>query len=120
MDHLLLASDTDFVETIIFKLGSDFALSTISHGPGTLGCYGLKIHQNDDFTCTMDGNDKLQALESFSFFRPCSHERDEHSINLKEIRSYLSTPLLDGLEFPGHLSVFFVQVIFSNLYLLLL
>lgn len=65
VDDLLFTGE-DYTEASVFTmLGNHFSFGTMPTGPGTLRYYGLNIVQNNNFTATIDGNKKLNALECF-------------------------------------------------------
>lgn len=57
-------------EKFISQFNHRFTLGTIAHGSGLLRFYALKLVQNDDFTISINGDDKLNALETFPISRP--------------------------------------------------
>lgn len=66
----LLATGTDpALRFFIVGFGKLFKLSETLNGPGRLRFFGLSIVQQDDFSCSIDGDEKLQAIEPYPLSR---------------------------------------------------
>ena len=76
-------------EQFIKKFNIQFKLGTVNYGPGLLRFYGLNIRQFDDFHCTIDGDEKLEALEPSPISRSRRREIDEQ-LNDIERSSFMS------------------------------
>lgn len=62
VDDFLLCGEPAVVDDVIDNISKSFKLGTILHGPGVLRYFGLNVTQHDDFTVTIDGDDKLNAI----------------------------------------------------------
>lgn len=73
LDDILLAGPSRTTDAIVEANGMQFSLGTIVHGPGRLRYFGFNITQHDEMSLTVDGNNKLHALETM----PLSRSRQE-------------------------------------------
>lgn len=64
VDDILVCGDTIVVDPIIDFLKDRFTLGTIVHRPGLTCYFRLKIIQHDDYTVSIDGDDKLSSISS--------------------------------------------------------
>lgn len=69
VDDILICGPPDHVDDVILKIEKHFTLGTLSHGPGTLRYFGLNILQYDDYSVSIDGNDKLDAIATLPITR---------------------------------------------------
>lgn len=90
MADAILATGTDCaLRSFAQDFGKKFNLAEITHGPGRLRFFGLKIIQHEDFSCSIDGDEKLNALEPYQlslFRRPQSDEK----MNAIEQKAFMS------------------------------
>lgn len=61
VDDFLITGDTDMVSNFINGFNKEIKIGTVVHGPGNNLFYGLNIVQNEDFTFTINDEDKQQA-----------------------------------------------------------
>lgn len=60
---LLIAGPTPITDYVIARIEANLSLGTIVYGPGRSRCSGLNIVQTDDMFNTVDGDEKLEAVE---------------------------------------------------------
>ena len=89
VDDMLATGELAMTEQFIKKFNIQFKLGTVNYGPGLLRFYGLNIRQFDDFHCTIDGDEKLEALEPSPISRSRRREIDEQ-LNDIERSSFMS------------------------------
>lgn len=77
VDDMLATGELSYVKSFISKFDSQFSLGTVNYGPGLLRFYGLNIRQHADFHCTIDGDEKLEALEPVPITRSRRREIDQ-------------------------------------------
>ena len=77
VDDMLATGELSYVKSFISKFDNQFSLGTVNYGPGLLRFYGLNIRQHADFHCTIDGDEKLEALEPVPITRSRRREIDQ-------------------------------------------
>lgn len=85
------------VAVVLFPGASDAMLSVkqnveskynlVVHGHGSFLCYGLQITQKDDFNISINGDQKISALETYS-----SLETEERTLETSEMSFNLALP----------------------------
>ena len=97
VDDILATGENNAVDQLLERFNSKFKFGTVIHGPGRLRYFGFNISQHEDFKCSLDGDDKLFALEPVPLTRL---RRKAATENLNEIEKplifALSIVLLDG------------------------
>lgn len=63
VDDMLIAGDKFAVNQFLNAFNLRFKFGTLMHGPSRLRFFEFNIIQNEDYICTVDGDDKLMALE---------------------------------------------------------
>ena len=63
VDDMLATGELSYVKSFVQKFNQQFKLGTVSFEPGLLRFYGLTIRQHNDLHCTIDGDEKLEALD---------------------------------------------------------
>lgn len=71
-DTLVTCTDAE-IWSFAAEFGKRFPLRSISQGPGEFRFYGLNNLQKEDFTCSLDGDDKLFSLSPYPL--SCVHRR---------------------------------------------
>lgn len=66
-DDLLLAGSPSVTDPIIFTIAAKVKLWTIVHGPGQLLYFVLNLHQNEDLSTVVDGDEMLAKIYSMPF-----------------------------------------------------
>lgn len=61
-----------------------FALGAVTHGPGAFWFFGLNIFQQEDHSFSIDGDDKLKALETMLVSRIRRRQRDQRLIAVEQ------------------------------------
>lgn len=89
MDDILACVTDDMLRSFVVEFGEKFKLGTVSHGPGKFGFSGLRIEQYEDFSCSIDADDKLQSLEAYPISRVRRRQIDEE-INSLERSAFMS------------------------------
>lgn len=79
---MLIARKTFNVNQLLHTFNHRFKFGTLVHGPGKLLISGFSIVQNEDYTCTIDGDDKLFALKTTPLTRL---RRKEVTTGVKEL-----------------------------------
>ena len=89
VDDMLATGESSYVHSFIKKFDAQYKLGTVNYGPGLLRFYGLNVRQHADFHCTIDGDEKLDALEPVPITRSRRREIDEQ-LNDIEKSSFMS------------------------------
>lgn len=89
VDDILVTGDTDMVDKFITGFNSKFKFGTVVHGPGNLRFFGLNLVQNEDYTCEINADDKLHALEPYPLTRLRRREIDAE-LNAVEKSAFMS------------------------------
>lgn len=71
------------------QFSKHFKLGEIQHGPGKLRFFGLSVIQEDDYTCSIHCDDKLNALESYPLTR-IRRRHGEEKLNNIELSAFKS------------------------------
>lgn len=50
--------------SFVTRSGSIFKLGTIMHGPDRMNFYGLSVVQHESYSCSVDADEKLEAIEA--------------------------------------------------------
>lgn len=74
VDDILLRGPSDHVDHIMSVIQQKFTLGTVTHGPELFLYFGRNITQYDDFRVTIDGEDKLSALDTHLITIVCSRK----------------------------------------------
>lgn len=69
VDDILICGPEKFVAMIIDKIKTSSTLGTITHGPGLLRYFGLNIKQHEDYSVSLDADDKLNATLAYHMKR---------------------------------------------------
>ena len=89
VDDMLVTGETSYVKSFVHKFNTQFTLGTVTYGPGLLRFYGLNIRQYDDYHSTIDGDEKMDALDAVPITRSRRREVDE-KLNDIERRAFMS------------------------------
>ena len=65
VDDILACEPDPQLKWFYEEFGKKFNLGTVNHGTGKLRFFGLSITQFDDFSCTIDADDKLLSLDGY-------------------------------------------------------
>jgi len=93
VDDILFTGSEEHVRSIIDHIRSKYQLGTVLYGPGTFLFFGLTICQDTDFSVTVHGDCKLNALEAFPIDRNRRKQIDTplNDIELQAFRSVNSS-----------------------------
>lgn len=93
VDDILFAGERKNLTTIIEKIRHNHKLGTIVYGPGRVQFYGLALTQYEDYTATINGDEKLKGYEAgtISLLRRKDQESQLNSIELSSFRSLNSS-----------------------------
>ena len=89
VDDILMTGEKDDIDRFEHDFNATFKLGTGSSGPGSLRFFGLNIIQDSDTLSTIDGNDKLNALEPHALTRNRHRDQDD-KLNDLERSSFMS------------------------------
>lgn len=89
VDDILISGELSLVDSIIEKINSRFTLGTVVHGPNRMRYFGLNIIQDEDYNITVDGDDKLNVLETYPLSR-CRRKQVDENVNEIERKSFAS------------------------------
>lgn len=89
VDDILICDPSDHVDSIFNMIQQKFTLGTVTHGPGLFRYFGLNITQHYDFSVTIDGGEKLIALDTHPTTRVRRSEL-ESCLNAAEARAFAS------------------------------
>lgn len=78
-----MTGENAFIDNAFSAFNSRSAFGTVSHGSETLRRFELNIIRIDEYTLTIDGDDKLEAVESSPLFRPRKRQRDQEFNHLE-------------------------------------
>lgn len=67
-DHLITGEES-FVSSFLKTFDTKLKFGSVTHGPGCLRIFGLDICQHDDFSITIDADEKRKALEPYPLSR---------------------------------------------------
>ncbi|CAN8065041.1 unnamed protein product [Agarophyton chilense] len=89
VDDIPFSGTMTALNTLLKEVGNTYKLGTIVYGPGTFTFFGLSITQHADFTITMYGEEKLQALEACALTRMRRQQNDSplNELEYSELRS---------------------------------
>lgn len=65
LDYFLAIEDTALDDSFTRDFDARFKLETIAHGPGSHPFFGLKITQEEDFSSSINFDDRLSSLASY-------------------------------------------------------
>lgn len=85
----ILCGREEAVGKLVVRLGQQFELGTVCHGPRTLLFFVLNIIQHDDYTISIDGDDKLMALVTYPSSRVQSSKSCLHLLRAQSAGSEL-------------------------------
>jgi len=93
VDDILFTGSEEHVRSIIDHIRSKYQLGIVLYGPGTFLFFGLTICQDTDFSVTVHGDCKLNALEAFPIDRNRRKQIDTplNDIELQAFRSVNSS-----------------------------
>lgn len=77
VDDILTCGSDNAIRSFIHSFGSSFNIHGVSNGPGRLRIFGLNILQQDDYSCSVDGDKKLSALHPYRLSGVRSRQKDE-------------------------------------------
>lgn len=89
VDDILATGQDDVLKSFVTDFGGPFALGEIMHGPGQLRFFGLNIVQHEDFSCSIDGDEKLGKIEPYPLSRVRRRQSDE-VLNAIERSAFMS------------------------------
>lgn len=89
VDDLIITGIEPEVNRFVKMFNSKFKLGSVMSGPGSLRFYGLNIHQSNDMSSVIDGNEKLQALQPVPLTRT-RRKASTDKLNDIEKTSYMS------------------------------
>ncbi len=89
VDDILFAGPQPLLRSLIDNMMNTYELGTIVYGPGTFNFYCLSIKQNEDCTISINGDEKLMALEPYPIDR-IRRRQTESELNPIEAASYRS------------------------------
>lgn len=69
VDDVLMTGPRNNLESVIDDIRSRYKLGTVVFGPGNFLFFGLQISQDTDHTITIEGDDKLSALQCYPLSR---------------------------------------------------
>lgn len=101
------------VESILQQFDSKFKLGSVGCGPGVLKVYGMLIVQLEDFSSSIDADDKPEALESFPLCRVRRRQWD-FSLTLAEKSPFM--PVNFSMCWLGFAASPFFAFYFSHLH----
>ena len=112
VDDLLITGTPDETKQFIKVFDSKYKFGSVISGRGHLRFFGLNILQNDDFSSTIDGNEKLEALQPVPLTRSGRRSGSE-PMNAIEKTSYMS--LSSSINCLGMTTSVFCSYYFSLL-----
>ena len=89
VDDLMVTGEPGEVESFQSGFGKIFKLGTVCSGPGRLRFFGLSVIQAENYSTTVDGDDKLHALETHALTRNRRRQPDD-PLNELEKSSFMS------------------------------
>lgn len=89
IDDMILAGVEEHANNFIKKFNSRFKLGKIIHGPGRLRFYGLNAIQHEEYSCSIDGDDKLNVLEPYLLSR-VRRKQTESRLTMVERSAFMS------------------------------
>lgn len=69
VDDILANGRDEALKTFVSSLNQRINLGDSAHGPGRLHFFGLKIIQNEDFSCSIYGDENLKEIEPYPLSR---------------------------------------------------
>lgn len=89
VDDVLFAGQLSFMRTKISEIEKRHELGTIMYGPGEFLFFGLTITQDDYYSTTIHGEEKLNMIESYPLSRTRRRQIDDklNAVELKAFRS---------------------------------
>lgn len=84
VDGFLICGACSTIYNVIKSKQKYFTLVTITHRPGLLRYFGLNILQHDDYKVTIDGDDKLNDIETAPLTRMRRLESHERQTNAEQ------------------------------------
>lgn len=102
VDDLLITGETNVASKFIECFNRKFKLGTIVKAPGAMKFYGMSIIQLEDFSCTIDADDKLDAIEGFLLSR----------VRRRQLESTLNNVELSAFK-PGNSSIGWLEIVSS-------
>lgn len=97
-DDLLLARTPSIIDLLIACSESKVELGKISSGPGHFPYLGISLHQNDDYSMVLDGDDKPTRIATISLSRI---SRRELYSGLTSIEAKALAALNSTVGWPG-------------------
>ena len=89
VDDILATGPDIELRKFVSAFGDIFKLGTIRNGPGKMRYFGMNVLQFDDFSCQIDCDDKLNALEGYPLARIRRSQAD-NTLNTIEKRAFMS------------------------------
>lgn len=75
-EDLILAGHRSLTNPLAKSINHKFPLGTVRHGPGLIRFFGLNVRHFGDFSITVDGDDKLDALNNMQLSLCCRRDAD--------------------------------------------
>lgn len=88
VDDILATGTDEALRSFLKSFGNKLTLGEITKGPGRLRFFGFNIFQLEYFSCKIDGEEKLGAIEPYPLFRVRPRQSDE-VMNAIEISLYV-------------------------------
>lgn len=95
VNNLLICGEEQVVDKAVSKFQNSFTLGTIAHGPGLLRFFGLNITQHEDYSLSIDGDDKLCSIAT----APMTHVRQRDTtdpLSLAQLKIFASINSASG------------------------
>lgn len=108
--NFLLCSDAQVVDDVIHAIKNRFTLGTVVHGPSTLRFFGLNTIQYDDYSVTIDGDDKLNG---FSMAHITRVQRRPLTKTFTTVKQKIFSSINSSFEWLGITASSFCAKVFS-------
>lgn len=112
VDDILICGEDIVVDRIFDMLKDRFTLGTIVHGPRHIRCFGLNIIQYDDYTVSINGDDKLFFISSAPMTRT---RRRQVTESLSSVEKNLFASINSSVAWLGITASLF-RALFSGLF----
>lgn len=74
VEDLLVAGMTGRVDPLLQRIDDRFILGTVAHGTGHIRFFWLNISQLDEWSISVDSDDKLNAIDTLPLSRFSHHD----------------------------------------------
>lgn len=87
-DDILICGLFNHVDDKVTMIQRKLTLRTITHGHGLIRFFGLNIVQNNHYSVTIDGDDKIAAIDKNAVTRVKRHEL-ESRLSAAEAKAFV-------------------------------